>query len=1020
MSKKLKSFISITTLLALGFLSIHPVKAQAIDLTQFVAGAGFQAHDLSTGERVSFSGQGSCPGGLSPVRQFKNANYEQFCIGGSGIYRQEDTSWAPLPGFQDALCAVDNQKAIYTLVPGCGYTYSEGQTVTGDGAWWAPASSSVGQVWSTPAHTIVTIKDTLRTGGAKLYCSTSNAFGYPACIGDGANRGVIAEYFPPGSFTFCTGITNVADVIAISGGGSAAGGGDRFYYMRGWGLVGFYAPGFAAGLMGSGANPAGCANWTPGLPVPTIVPPGSAPGGPIPPPYVECQDTNLTIGYPTEFHTYRPYQASPCNLAVEPARLYCGNDFIVQQTFTVKPVNAIEPCVDNGNTITCLFRQSSGTIQLSVNLDDAELPIMGNTQLVPNQPNQGNPPVENLAYNKRTGEYVSWYLNGPIHNFEEGKTIFPKTAIEKEKFITTYAGPLNKLLPLQIALLRRKRQVNRAGNSRHDQIVNCSDKTTFFEECDLPVLPPSSAVRVSDMGGPLDISLLRTIAPLQFPGTANTYPFVPLSSTENRVGTVEAYRGIDQQNPTNGIIPYNPPQPPSGAINMIIKDQNVGFANSPPGWDYDQIYLAHLEENRDLTEILQDTYLPQGVPVQFEEKANELYYNTFSCDLTNVRWNSGDDVFGELDVPTPDISGLYNYVAEFQCTFTKPCFPPGSNTNCGETECRAACIADRAIYCQNEENLCLADPASYGCGTDPAIAVVCCQAVETNCNNTSGCIGTCSYKACNAIAASAPFSVYTRSPRLDEIWGRTVAAPQSIFKRIYPQITAVTADVPTMAFEILDLPGVSTAHYRSVGTDVTAHAATIYRPGERADIFFPHLGGIYEYFLIGIREALLPYSGRQSRRPAATRNPPAVLPEACNWDPVISSCHYYVPGTACYVDPNDTSANPIGICPDIQNGWPIPVVVNGQLCGDPVCESGKCNPYEYNPPNDYIDHCPAQPDPCWVNCKLINQTSWDPPEYDDPLFNGCYYANADVCVRKDAARFGDARCAATCNRLCCR
>ena len=241
-----KSFFVIGLLFWAFFAFSKSAFAQTIDLTQFVAGTSFTEHDLSTGEHISFTGDGTCASGTA-VRQFKNSNYEQFCIKGTGIYRQEDTSWAPLPGFVDAHCS-DDTKAIYTLLSGCGHSYAEGAAVTGTEAWWAPASTSVGSTWSAPAHTIMTIKDTLVTGGAKNYCSLKDLSGYPACIVDGQNKAVVDVFYPANSFTFCTGVTNPADMVSISN-ISGAGAGDHFYYMKGWGLVGFEAPGFEAGLM---------------------------------------------------------------------------------------------------------------------------------------------------------------------------------------------------------------------------------------------------------------------------------------------------------------------------------------------------------------------------------------------------------------------------------------------------------------------------------------------------------------------------------------------------------------------------------------------------------------------------------------------------------------------------------------------------------------------------------------------------------------------------------------------------
>ncbi len=87
-------------------------------------------------------------------------------------------------------------------------------------------------------------------------------------------------------------------------------------------------------------------------------------------------------------------------------------------------------------------------------------------------------------------------------------------------------------------------------------------------------------------------------------------------------------------------------------------------------------------------------------------------------------------------------------------------------------------------------------------------------------------------------------------------------------------------------------------------------------------------------------------------------------------------------------------------------------------CGenqDPVCEGGKCNPYEFYT-DDYVKKCGTIP---WygscrdVNvCKLITFAK-------NPAggFGECQYANPNVCVRTDRLEVG--KCAAVCNWACC-
>jgi hypothetical protein len=90
----------------------------------------------------------------------------------------------------------------------------------------------------------------------------------------------------------------------------------------------------------------------------------------------------------------------------------------------------------------------------------------------------------------------------------------------------------------------------------------------------------------------------------------------------------------------------------------------------------------------------------------------------------------------------------------------------------------------------------------------------------------------------------------------------------SVFKKMFPKDFT----------EIKDIPGYTTAEYSAVGMDqiageeadkpkaekpeeVLAGEPAMNRPGAQAEIFFPHLGSIQEYFLYGIQKALRPFSG---------------------------------------------------------------------------------------------------------------------------------------------------------------
>jgi hypothetical protein len=238
---------------------------QAVDLTNFIAQPTFPTHTLSTGEVVEYRSEGSGDG--TPVRQMKNNNYEQFFLKSDGIYRREDTSWAPFGGAQ-AVCENGN-KAAYTL-DSSATCVGAGQTPLTDGARWLPYNVEVGQVYPQQTHNILSFDTKVPAGANEGYnintkedmtvCTLrAPQTGYPACSQTPSLK--ITGYFEPDTFTFCTGAKNTAPMVTISG-DTGAGSGDGFAYMEGCGLVGFSDGNMRVGIKdGCGVTAAPESEW---------------------------------------------------------------------------------------------------------------------------------------------------------------------------------------------------------------------------------------------------------------------------------------------------------------------------------------------------------------------------------------------------------------------------------------------------------------------------------------------------------------------------------------------------------------------------------------------------------------------------------------------------------------------------------------------------------------------------------------------------------------------------------------
>jgi len=95
---------------------------------------------------------------------------------------------------------------------------------------------------------------------------------------------------------------------------------------------------------------------------------------------------------------------------------------------------------------------------------------------------------------------------------------------------------------------------------------------------------------------------------------------------------------------------------------------------------------------------------------------------------------------------------------------------------------------------------------------------------------------------------TAKFSsqVTTFTPLIDEVWSKTTAGYSSIFRKIMPKTGS------NSPYEkIKDIPASTSVEYKVQGED--ASSAT-----SNPQLYFPHLGGIYDYFLLGTQTALRP------------------------------------------------------------------------------------------------------------------------------------------------------------------
>jgi hypothetical protein len=480
-----------------------------------------------------------------------------------------------------------------------------------------------------------------------------------------------------------------------------------------------------------------------------------------------------------EFHSLRPYPAEPCDEEVSEIALFCGNSLVISDTVSSFDPGASCQTLPDGK-LKCTV---SKTRSIAIDLSDAELPIMGNTELVVNSQKQPNP--EDLDNAEKVNEYVSWYLNGITGRAEYGLDDINDTV--------NFSGPIKKLLPQsiqhkhQIETIEKAlaKDVNRDGESqsrnRHNQVVVCTNLLGKPTACYGSLLRElaNKDYRLSDWDGTLISAKIRTnlvnFWTLFLPGYSQKiirdslgdvweYKTPPLPwqnrFEDNPKKYLKAYK--EWRGKTCVLIPHInllichdfPILSPSNKFGVQPVSEGVIITNvSIKDWSPAELYFAHMQEVNELAEILQQIFVPKDGDMTGEVTGVSLGGN---CDLVNVRTNEGDDLFAG------EIGGTLSYDAEFSCDFDR---------NATESACTKEAIVS--------------------------------------------------------------LSVLTKTPLADDVWSRTVAGPSAIFKRIFPKVGPEGA-----ILRILDIPAATKVTY--IGADFVGNPGN-QRSGEGAELYFPHI-----------------------------------------------------------------------------------------------------------------------------------------------------------------------------------
>jgi len=639
--------------------------------------------------------------------------------------------------------------------------------------------------------------------------------------------------------------------------------------------------------------------------------------------YVRCSDVTNP-----EFHSLRPYPASPCPDPDQDGKiLMCSNALIAEETFeftrgevdtslcttTIRDEEVAYQELDGSlNTIpftltdmTCPNVPVASIAEVTVDFAGAELPILGNTEDVPN----ASSGINSLSNEQRVNNYVSWYLQGVVPTAEED--FVSPTDPEGEKTLLNYAGPIQKLIPWEIANIFVNRSLEdslsvgvleptfddwyRSIRSEDGRLLEqVSDDFTGDGRIALKLVgddPRHNQIVVCGGGFPeacySQVNQSRTRkSDLAYQPASLKYPYIPLSSTEDAIANIRLSGRSGNDQPSSDATDF-PPRA-DGRDNPYY----VPFDVNDPEFtkNYDILFYAHARESNQLAKILQSTYIPDNFPSNSTsnmpplEQLEILPY----CTIVDTYSNPGDSLYGEktaedyqcdpadtdcilLHRDSRNIKTRIDYEAIVECEFNE-IFDDAAFQSCVSPQSFSDCVSVQ--YCIDRGGVENPDRNPF-CQAGGDTNQVYCTWSDRNADPATCLAEAISSPNCLASVQTA-FNVDTESPYLEEIFNRLVYGNMSVFRRVYPRLTANNKTlredlqdiiVPGPQELIKNIPGSTSVNYTSGNNSSSANfvaGRTIAGDpgrgtgGSSAKIYFPYLGTIHEHFLKDIQCALRP------------------------------------------------------------------------------------------------------------------------------------------------------------------
>lgn len=621
----------------------------------------------------------------------------------------------------------------------------------------------------------------------------------------------------------------------------------------------------------------------------------------IPDPMVPCDETAFED---PEFNSLRPYQASPCGDSKK--AFYCNNDYIINEKIstTWKAGCSLED-------MTCPYSKIIER-DYEIQMADVKLPILGNTQDVANS-ETGEDGFDDA---QKMNEYLSWYLSGATQKAEYGldsndklinysgpiRKLVPSAIADFQRFSVLHDAGAKENFTLEAE--GEADPVKSRETSNHNQIAVCTKPNLSIKIFGMPILLGSQMpipcydgsgneangekVRLMEWweSKPADYLDSNKILegrnpylqawdfkvppfPWQFekdvyyqkayqewrgkvcvlipiidklacadpkingiidvkPNVwADLYQYIPLGVTADKAGG-HSISGVSIKGGNNRTI-VDRPRTASGDA-----QQGTYFIEQNP-----ILYYPHTQNSYELLKLINTTQAPANSDGNIDTKTdprNEAStpsdYEVGQCEIVDVRSNAGDDLTFDNGViknkQRVKITGVQIEVKQIGCenqgeieNYFKKC--------AGITATATGGTAGSAT---------VTGTATGGTATSGSLGA-------TTCNRPPSCDGT--------VIVTIPST--PKIPFADDIWSMSVVGQDSAFRRIFPKV-GEGAPVSCIA----DIPAVSEVSYSPSGQTnlVGIDTPDGRKSPDNAQLFFPHLGTTYEYFLKGIQTALRP------------------------------------------------------------------------------------------------------------------------------------------------------------------